>query len=478
MSESSIWNELGNLYLKVEAYDEAINAFLKAIELNPDSHRSFCNLAYAYQQKGDFRKAVSLYRKNIPAIKSTMEKVLLWNRLGDVYRALKDFDNAIAAYKMADDMETEFAITGIDGKPNAESPLRDLRPPRPEQKAAGGTDHRDPAEAFRSLTNASSWPVRQQPPREIRTYHQPAEPARLPPGMTPYQGEADPEAARQPGEHPKKNATDLLVQEVEAKAPLMPVRALRPGAVEQPFQKPVALSSLQSPAGMTAVPAPAPELDEQKQRELEETQTKIDVYEKITGLNPSNDRAWDTLGKLYKSCRRYPEAISAFERAISVAPSREAYYYHLGLIYTVQKDLERAIQAFENVIRLNPDYAIAHGALAGIYRRMGRAEESDRHITIALPLMDNESAYNQACFHAICGNTDRAIELLKSALSNRDTTIEWIDSDPDLDLIRNDPRYQSLVRQDGNGARSSSCPLTAGPLDQGRELFANPQGNR
>jgi hypothetical protein len=61
--------------------------------------------------------------------------------------------------------------------------------------------------------------------------------------------------------------------------------------------------------------------------------------------------------------------------------------------------------------------------------------------------MNNESAYNRACFYAICGDTELAFELLRLALKNKDTTIEWIKSDPDLDPIRTDQRYQEFISE-------------------------------
>ena len=144
---------------------------------------------------------------------------------------------------------------------------------------------------------------------------------------------------------------------------------------------------------------------------------------------------------------RFEDSIQAYKQAIDKAPGREVYYYYLGLLYSVTKQDEEAAWAFENVLKLNPDYVLAHSALAGIYRRMGFESKANDHISIALPKMDNESAYNLACFYAICGEPDKALNYLQIALQNKDTTIEWIKSDPDLELLHNDPRYQSLIQE-------------------------------
>jgi tetratricopeptide (TPR) repeat protein len=180
---------------------------------------------------------------------------------------------------------------------------------------------------------------------------------------------------------------------------------------------------------------------------LEEILAKVNIYEKITRVNPTNDRAWDTLGKLYKSLGRYKDAISAYQKAIEITPDREVYYYYLGLLYSVEQQHDDAVKAFQLVLRKNPDYVLAHSALAGVYHRMGLENKANHHIATALPKMNNESAYNRACFHAICGDTDLAYEFLRLALNNKDTTVEWIKSDPDLDPIRADQRYLELISE-------------------------------
>jgi len=76
---------------------------------------------------------------------------------------------------------------------------------------------------------------------------------------------------------------------------------------------------------------------------------------------------------------------------------------------------------------------------------LGLETEANSHIKAALPRLDAETEYNRACFEAICGNTDQAIDLLEQALVMKQTSPEWVRGDPDLDFIREDPRFQALV---------------------------------
>ena len=48
MSDGILWNEIGNIYLKLGSSKDAIAAFTKAIELNPDSGWAYSSLGQAY----------------------------------------------------------------------------------------------------------------------------------------------------------------------------------------------------------------------------------------------------------------------------------------------------------------------------------------------------------------------------------------------------------------------------------------------
>lgn len=102
MTGFDIWNELGNTYFKAGALDQAIDAYNKAIELNPRFGWSYSNLALAYTRKGRLSDAIPLYQKSIELLADKADQAISWNRLGDAYRLLNEYDNAAAAYETAD----------------------------------------------------------------------------------------------------------------------------------------------------------------------------------------------------------------------------------------------------------------------------------------------------------------------------------------------------------------------------------------
>ena len=55
----------GNAHFNGGAYDEAITEYLKAIEIDPDFAKAYCNLGLAYQRKGFLDKAVESFSKAV-----------------------------------------------------------------------------------------------------------------------------------------------------------------------------------------------------------------------------------------------------------------------------------------------------------------------------------------------------------------------------------------------------------------------------
>jgi tetratricopeptide (TPR) repeat protein len=95
------WNALGNSYAGRQDYEKAIFAYKKSIELDPGFGQAYCNMGSVLYQTGKYESAVLILKKSLDYMVSPEEKSLSWNRLGDVYRRLRDYGNAMAAYQKA-----------------------------------------------------------------------------------------------------------------------------------------------------------------------------------------------------------------------------------------------------------------------------------------------------------------------------------------------------------------------------------------
>ncbi len=105
MSESILWNEMGNLHMRLGSFEDAVSAYGKAIELSPDFSMAYNNLGHAYFSKGDYEGAIPLLKKSIDLSNSGHEQAIAWKRLGDAFQKQGNYDKALYAYKRGDELD-------------------------------------------------------------------------------------------------------------------------------------------------------------------------------------------------------------------------------------------------------------------------------------------------------------------------------------------------------------------------------------
>ena len=99
---ATTWNELGLILFKVGAYEDALDAFRKAIQLDPTFGYLYSNLGQVLVSQGRLRDALENYEKSIPMIPANKDKAVVWTRMGDIYRQLNLNEEGQAAYQLAE----------------------------------------------------------------------------------------------------------------------------------------------------------------------------------------------------------------------------------------------------------------------------------------------------------------------------------------------------------------------------------------
>jgi len=148
-------------------------------------------------------------------------------------------------------------------------------------------------------------------------------------------------------------------------------------------------------------------------------------------------------------------ALELFEEASRVREDHEALYFAaqtlsaLGRTTDAEAAYRRALPVIERHLELNPDDARAITMGAVCFSRLGdrtRGLEWAQQATAVDP-EDASVCYNVACLLALEGERDRAIDNLRRAFLVGFARRDWIEKDPDLDSLRDDPRFQALVRE-------------------------------
>jgi TolB-like protein len=160
-------------------------------------------------------------------------------------------------------------------------------------------------------------------------------------------------------------------------------------------------------------------------------------------LDPLARASHGTLGNALFTARRYQEAVSAYSEAINIAPDYKATYGDRGLPYYELGDL-RGARASCEVMR---DHWTSQLCLAVTYDKLQKHDDAEVELAKFKSDLGNAAAYQYATIYAQWGNSAKALEWLDIAMRVRDPGLENLKTDPLIDPIRQEPRFQALLRQ-------------------------------
>src|SRR5437867_8439815 len=207
--------------------------------------------------------------------------------------------------------------------------------------------------------------------------------------------------------------------------------------------------------------------------------------ERAIEIDPGATGAYIALGRLSYCSERHRQAQAAMLTALSLDPLSMLIHTCVGDAYYYAREYERSLVYYRKAVELDPRFDGAHTDLARSLEALGRFDESRREYEegrrmsggVAGPSFGlghleassgNEaaarrilqeltearpkgvvSAWGIAALHARLGDVDQACGWLEVALEERATGLMFLRVHPRLDRIRQDPRYQALVRKVG-----------------------------
>jgi tetratricopeptide (TPR) repeat protein len=438
----------------------------------------------AFVQVGKYAEAIQLYQRSIELLPDEKEQAIAWNRLGILYCQMKEYSLAFDAYQRADlldpHLEEGRAANSQQTPLTVSMPAIDIDSLLAEMPSE---EIEDLLEINAKLEVAEEenrivWFENEFVPPNPEGYFQIS--SDLQATITSIQSEwqlayademTSTEMATQVEDQMKAEEFDIpenlemiipidleigQAQDEEAEATSAEVEAVIEPVDSPEEEVSYETSSITESMDVIALSETEPESAEYSQveyplmelSEAEKNALEMDIskYKYAAQKNPRNYQVWEMLGDAYKSAGMYKDAIKSFQTAISINSTKPSYYYQLGLIYAAERREAEAVGALQRVLELDPNYAQAHASLANHYLKMGLDELAQSHIDKALNMQfEEESEYNRACLEAICGNNDRALELLEVALQSKQTYINWAQVDPDLDSLRKDQRFHHLL---------------------------------
>jgi TolB-like protein/DNA-binding winged helix-turn-helix (wHTH) protein/tetratricopeptide (TPR) repeat protein len=180
---------------------------------------------------------------------------------------------------------------------------------------------------------------------------------------------------------------------------------------------------------------------------LDEARAEIERAVKLDSLSSLMRTAagW----RVYAAARQYEQAAHELRLGIELDPLSGTARRRLGAVYVLTGKHEEAIAELREGVRLSGGTPIAQADLGHAYGVAGMRAEARKVLDELRQLSRSHyvDATRFALIYTGLGEKDRAMEWLEKAYQRRDMGLIMLPPDPRFDPLRNDPRYQSLLRR-------------------------------
>ena len=167
---------------------------------------------------------------------------------------------------------------------------------------------------------------------------------------------------------------------------------------------------------------------------------------------------------IYYEARQYDKALQQSQRALDMDPTYTPALLDHGMVYLRTGEYRKAIAQFESARSMAGDDGVIMSYLAQA-RALAGDQSGARDILLRIKKSSARralSTWDLALVYSALGEKDKAIDALERAAEEHVGWVIRLGVDPALDPLRNDPRFQSLLRRIRT-SRAASGPIWRGP---------------
>jgi len=168
---------------------------------------------------------------------------------------------------------------------------------------------------------------------------------------------------------------------------------------------------------------------------------------KAMDLQPVSYRNQQMYALTLYFARRYAEAEDQFKRLIELNPNQSSYIQ--GRLIRVLEAQGKESEAFEYLVKMSTIQNTDNDELERLktaYRTSGWRGVVSEEIKTAKADADPRN-YQLACLYSKMGDKDHALAYLEKAYQERSFQMAMLRVEPQLDPLRNDPRFADLIRR-------------------------------
>jgi tetratricopeptide (TPR) repeat protein len=166
-------------------------------------------------------------------------------------------------------------------------------------------------------------------------------------------------------------------------------------------------------------------------------------------IEPASLRVRQIFGWMLFFDRQYDAAIRELHTIVEMDRNFALAQFHLGEAFLVVGRFDEAISTLQKVVELTDRGPAPLGLLAMAYAGAHQREEAQRILADLEKRSMTETVPPGALLlgYMAVDDKQRAIDMLERGYTERDHYEIWIDADPLMDPLRNEPRYQAVCRR-------------------------------
>jgi len=172
---------------------------------------------------------------------------------------------------------------------------------------------------------------------------------------------------------------------------------------------------------------------------------------KAQELEPLESLCNTMVGWSYYMARKFENSIEIFQKVIDTDPNFMIAYWYLAGSYLGIHKLDDAIIAAQKLVQLSGGALFALASLGVAYSSAGMKQEMLNVLKQMQEVSKHHyhSPHNMALAQLGTGDHDKLLDYLEQAYSERESMMVFLAFTPIFDNVRNDPRYQELLRKMG-----------------------------
>ncbi len=186
-------------------------------------------------------------------------------------------------------------------------------------------------------------------------------------------------------------------------------------------------------------------------RHLGRREESIAEARRALELDPLSPLTNEELADAQLSARQYDAAIEQYQKTLELYPNQAAPRDSLGWAYVYQGMYDKGMEEIRKSIALYGEDPSLSPEIAFIYGITGRKGEARKILNRLLSAAKTVpiAAHHFALIYVGLGEKSEAFAWLERAFEEHSPMMAWLEVDPRFDGLRQEPRFQNLIRRVG-----------------------------